>query len=103
MEVRLGGPDGTLLGVTENIGVSNVDLRAETRRMVQEWEAGGKKGPRPNFWMVRELFRPKFVISAKDVEGVHESLRTGTCWLLEDVFQVSFHRIKWRACVEWQQ
>ncbi|MDN3202951.1 PQQ-dependent sugar dehydrogenase [Algoriphagus sediminis] len=72
IEVHLDSPDGPLVGATEKIGVSNIDLRAETQRLVEEWEANGSKGPIPNFRTVRELLRPSFDVEITGVEGVHD-------------------------------
>lgn len=72
IEVRLGSPDGTLLGATEMINAVEIDFRAEMRRLREEWEKGGKKGPEPNFRTVREMLRPKYSVPVGDATGVHD-------------------------------
>lgn len=72
IEVRLGTPDGTLVGTTEKVAPVEVDFRAELDKLRAEWEKGGKKGPEPNFRMVREMFRPKYAVALDGVEGIHD-------------------------------
>ncbi|MEJ2005950.1 MAG: PKD domain-containing protein, partial [Cyclobacteriaceae bacterium] len=44
IELRVGSPDGRLVGATENIEPVEIDFRAEMQRIIREWEAGGRKG-----------------------------------------------------------
>ena len=71
VEVRLGSPDGQLVGTTEKIVPLQINFRAELRKMREAWEKGGKKGPEPNFRTVREMLMPKYAISLEGVEGMH--------------------------------
>ncbi len=72
IELRLGAPDGTLVGTTDQIMPLQIDLRAKLRALRDVWEKGGKIGPRPNWGTVRELYRPKFEIDVKDTNGVQD-------------------------------
>lgn len=71
IEVRLGSPDGALLGSSEKIEQVKVDFRAEVQKMREAWEKGGKKGPRPGFREVREKFQPSIIIPLNK-EGKHD-------------------------------
>jgi cytochrome c len=71
IEVRLGSPDGELLGSSEKIEVVNIDFRAELQKMRTEWEQGGQKGPRPGFREVRAKFQPQISIPI-DKTGKHD-------------------------------
>lgn len=71
VEIWLDGPDGTRLGSTPEIKEVEIDLRAELEKMRAEWEKGGKKGPEPNRWTVRNKFRPRFTIPIDSVTGKH--------------------------------
>lgn len=72
IELRLGSPEGTLVGTTEPIAPVEIDFRAELRKLRAAWEKGGKKGPEPGFRTVREMFRPKFPLALGDTEGIHD-------------------------------
>ena len=72
IEMRLGAPDGTLVGTTEKVSVLEVDLRAELDKLKAAWEKEGKKGPEPNFRMVREMFKPAYTLALNGVEGKHD-------------------------------
>ncbi|THH39653.1 PQQ-dependent sugar dehydrogenase [Neolewinella litorea] len=72
IEVRSGGPDGELLGSTEQISVQDIDFGAELGKLKAEWEAGGKKGPEPGWGTVREKFQPRYTIPIDGVEGLHD-------------------------------
>jgi len=72
LEVRLDGPDGELIGTTDKIDIREIDFRAEMQRIIGEWEAGGRKGPRPGFREVREMLTPKFRISTAQTDGFHD-------------------------------
>lgn len=73
IELRLGSPDGTLIGTTEKVAPVEVDIRAELTKLREEWEKGGKKGPEPNFRTVREMFRPKYAVAInEEVTGIHD-------------------------------
>ncbi|MCB0851155.1 MAG: c-type cytochrome, partial [Bacteroidetes bacterium] len=71
IEIHLDSPDGTLVGSTEKIVPIEIDFRAEMQKLVDAWEKGGKKGPRPGFQTVREMFRPKHSVMLGGVEGFH--------------------------------
>jgi len=71
IEVRLDTPTGQLVGTTEKIEQLDIDFGAEYEKVKAKWEKGGKKGPEPNYWQVRNSFKPKFTISINDVEGSH--------------------------------
>lgn len=62
IEVRLGDPEGELLGSSEKIEEVNIDFRAELQKMREEWEKGGQKGPRPGYGEVRAKFQPQIRI-----------------------------------------
>jgi len=72
VELRLDSPTGALLGSTDKINVVEIDYRAELEKLRKAWEVGGKKGPRPGFRTVRELFKPTYVIPLGPVEGSHD-------------------------------
>jgi cytochrome c len=72
IEVRLGSPDGTLVGQTEKLVPIQIDFRAEMQKLVAEWEKGGKKGPRPGWREVREKFQPSYSVNLGGVEGFHD-------------------------------
>lgn len=69
IEMRLGAPDGTLVGTTEKVSVLEIDLRAELDKLKAAWEKEGKKGPEPNLRMVREMFKPAYTLALNGVEG----------------------------------
>ena len=71
IEVHLDSPDGPLVGATEMIEQTNINIRAELRKLREAWEKGGKKGPEPGWRTVMEKFRPKHVINTSDVSGIH--------------------------------
>ncbi len=72
VEMRLGSPSGTLVGSTEKITALDIDFRAELQKLRKAWEEGGKKGPRPGFRTVREMFKPQYVIPVDNIEGKHD-------------------------------
>ncbi|WP_116125335.1 PQQ-dependent sugar dehydrogenase [Lewinella sp. IMCC34183] len=72
IEVRLDSPDGDLLGTTERVAHQEVDLRAELTKILAAWEAGGKKGPEPNIWSIRDQFRPTFTVPVDGATGMHD-------------------------------
>lgn len=72
IEVHLDSPEGQLIGQTENITVIEIDFPAEMQKLINAWEKGGKKGPRPGFRQVRELFQKTYTIALQGVEGVHD-------------------------------
>ena len=71
IEVRLDTPDGQLIGTTEKIEQLDIDFGAEYEKVKATWEKGGKKGPEPNYWQVRESFKPTFTVPITDIEGKH--------------------------------
>lgn len=71
IEVHLDAPDGELIGATEKVVPVEVDIRAEVEKLRTAWEKGGKKGREPNFWQVRNMFKPKFQIALNDISGKH--------------------------------
>ena len=71
IEVRLDSPTGKLIGTTEKVVPVEIDIRAEVRKLRAAWEKGGKKGPEPNFWRVRNMFKPKFNVPLTEVTGMH--------------------------------
>lgn len=72
VEVRLDSPAGELVGSTEMITAVDIDFRAELQKLRKAWEDGGKKGPRPGFGTVREMFQPKYTIALGSIEGKHD-------------------------------
>ena len=72
IEIRLDKPDGTLIGSTGEITDVDIDFRAEMEKAIAKWEAGGQKGPRPNYRMLRAMLRPKFTVDLENVEGQHD-------------------------------
>lgn len=72
IEVRLDKPDGTLVGSSEKVEILDIDFRAALEEMRASWEAGGKKGPEPNFRTVRAMLQPDFAIPVKDINGKHD-------------------------------
>jgi len=71
VEVRLGSPEGELVGSSEKIETVNINFRAELQKMRDAWEKGGKKGPRPGFREVRQKFQPQISIPV-DKTGKHD-------------------------------
>ncbi len=71
IEVRLDSPTGTLIGATEKIVHVEVDIQGELKKMQAAWKKGGKKGPEPNYWWVREMLKPKFNVPLTEVTGKH--------------------------------
>ncbi|MFY0686405.1 MAG: PQQ-dependent sugar dehydrogenase [Cyclobacteriaceae bacterium] len=72
IEIHIDSPDGPLLATTGAIEPVEIDFRAELQRLVAEWEAGGQKGPRPNFRTVRAMSQPKFPLPIENVSGNHD-------------------------------
>ena len=72
IEVRLDAPDGQLVGATENIKPTEIDFGAKLREAIETWEKGGKKGPKPNYWQVRAMFKPKFSIAIDGINAKHD-------------------------------
>jgi cytochrome c len=70
IEVRLDSPDGELIGQTDTIQPSSVNIRAELRKRRAAWEAGGKKGPEPSFMSVIEELKPRFIIPLDNISGM---------------------------------
>ena len=69
LELHLSSPAGELVGTPIKIEPLEIDVRAKVRELRAAWEKGGKKGPRPSFRTVRELYQPKFAISLAEIEG----------------------------------
>ncbi len=72
IEIRLDSPTGTLVGATEKVVPLDIDFGAEYGKVRKAWEAGGKKGPEPNYWRVRNMFKPKFTVPMNGVKGLHD-------------------------------
>lgn len=72
IEVRLDGPDGQLIGATEKIEPIEIDFGAKLKAAVEAWEKGGEKGPKPNYWQVRALYKPTFTISIGGITSKHD-------------------------------
>jgi cytochrome c len=72
IELRLGGPDGILVGSTEKITKLDIDLGKQLNKLRAAWEKGGRKGPRPNRRTVRQMFQSKFSIPVNEVDGIHD-------------------------------
>ena len=72
IEVRVGGPDGDVIGKTEKVVHQEVDFSAELQKRREAWEAAGKKGPEPNIWQLRQQMRPTWTVPLGDVDGVHD-------------------------------
>ena len=72
IELRLGGPEGQLIASTEEVEALDIDFRAELQKLRAAWEEGGKKGPRPGFRTVRELFQKKYSIDVSQLNGTQD-------------------------------
>ena len=72
IEVRLNSPDGPVIAATEMITMVDIDFRAELTKLREAWEKGGRKGPRPGFRQVREMFQPKYIVAVPETEGIHD-------------------------------
>jgi len=71
IELHLDAPDGPLVATTEKVIPIEIDLRAEVQKLRAEWEKGGKKGPRPGFWTVRDKFKKEYKLDVTDLNGFH--------------------------------
>jgi len=72
IELRTGSPNGTVIGTTEKVVPVDVDYRAELQKLRATWESGGKKGPRPGFRTVRELFQKSYEIDVSSLVGLQD-------------------------------
>ena len=72
IEIRADAPDGKLLGATEKVVHIEVDVGAEFEKRLAAWVKGGKKGPEPNYWWVRDLLKPTFTVPLEDITGLHD-------------------------------
>ncbi len=63
IELHLDAPDGPLVDTTEKVVPADIDFRAEVQKLRAIWEKGGRKGPRPGFGAVRELFKKDYIIN----------------------------------------
>jgi hypothetical protein len=69
IELHLEGHDGPLAAVTERVDPIEYDIRNEVQKLREEWEKGGKKGPRPGFQEVRQKFQRTYAL---DVSGIND-------------------------------
>ena len=72
IEVRLDGPDGTVIGRTERVAHVEYDWDAELAKARQAWLASGKRGPEPNVWQLRRALRPTWAVPLEPTEGTHD-------------------------------
>lgn len=69
IELRLGAPDGRLIATSEPVKAVEIDIREEVKKRKAAWEKGGKKGPEPNRWRIRDLLRPKYSLALGGIQG----------------------------------
>ena len=72
IEIRLGSPEGTLVGKTEKLGPVEIDFDEKLKEETAKWIKGGKKGEEPNWWSVKHMFKPTYTIPVENIKGKHD-------------------------------
>ena len=71
IELHLGDRKGLLVGSTEKVVPIEINFQVEYQKLISAWEKGGKKGHRPGFGAVRDLFQKIYSIDVSHLKGVH--------------------------------